>query len=61
MARKKYILEYRDGRLFENGRWLPQKDYIYHANSSDGTNIISRVTGQLYRIRDAKEGVISYG
>ena len=45
-------LELRDGRWFENGRWLPKKDYIYHASSNDGPSIISRITGQLYRLRN---------
>lgn len=44
-------LELVNGRWFENGRWLPSKDYIYHSNK-DGASIISRVTGQLYRLRN---------
>ncbi len=45
-------LELVNGRWFENGRWLPSKDYIYHACSNDGPMIISRITGQLYRLRN---------
>ena len=48
---KRYVLELRDGRWFENGKWLPKKDYIYHS-SRDGTSIISCITGQLYRLRN---------
>lgn len=44
-------LELRDGRWFENGRWLPKKDYIYHS-TRDGASIISCITGQLYRLRN---------
>lgn len=52
MKKPKYELELRDGRWFENGKWLPSKDYIYHANGREGSSIISRVTGQLYRLRN---------
>lgn len=45
-------LELKDGRWFENGKWLPKKDYIYHASSNDGPSIISCITGQLYRLRN---------
>lgn len=58
-TKKHNVLEFRDGRIFENGRWLPKKDYIYHA-SSEGSSIISCITGQLYRLRNCYEGRIVY-
>lgn len=41
-------LECKDGRYYENGKYLPKRDYIYHS-SYRGTYIISCRTGQLYR------------
>ena len=52
MRIKRNVLELRDGRWFENGKWLPKKDYIYHDSSLEGPRIISRITGQLYRLRN---------
>ena len=46
------ILELKDGRWFENGKWLPKKDYIYHASANDGPSLIRCITGQLYRLRN---------
>lgn len=42
-------LECKDGRYFENGRFLPKKDYILHFSSNDVTNVVSCRTGQKYR------------
>ena len=52
MRKNKNVLELKDGRWFENGKWLPKKDYIWHSSSNDGDSIISRITGQLYRLRN---------
>ena len=54
MAKRKEpnILELRGDRWFENGRWLPKKDYIYHASANEGPSIISGITNQLYRLRN---------
>lgn len=50
MGRRKKAprLECKDGRYYENGKYLPKRDYIYHS-SYRGTYIISCRTGQLYR------------
>ncbi len=61
MARKrrnKNVLELRNGRWFENGRWLPKKDYIYRADCMDGSSIISGRTGQLYRLRNCDGRIV---
>lgn len=52
MRKNKNVLELKDGRWFENGKWLPKKDYTWHSSGRDGDSIISRVTGQLYRLRN---------
>ena len=49
----KHRLIYKNGRWYEDERWLPKKDYIFHADSNEGECIISCVTGTKYRIRDA--------
>jgi len=56
--RTKNVLELRNGRWFENGRWLPKKDYIYKADCLEGSSIISRVTGQLYRLRNSNGRIV---
>lgn len=43
-------LENRDGRWFENGKFLPKKDYIYHADCHTGGSITSCRTNTTYRI-----------
>ena len=43
----------KNGRWYENGRHLPRKDYIFHADAHEGECIISCITGQKYRIREA--------
>ena len=58
--RQKNRLEYRNGKFFENGRWLPKKDYIYWTDCMEGPKIISRVTGQLYRFRNYDGESIQY-
>lgn len=42
-------LVYKNGKCYENGRYLSKKDYIYHSSSSDGNIIISCRTGQKYK------------
>lgn len=59
MVRKEHnILELKDGRWYENGKWLPKKDYIYHDSSHDGPSIISGITNQLYRLRNFNGKVV---
>ena len=52
------ILELRNGRWFENDKWLPKKDYIYHSSGKEGSSIISCETGQLYRLRNFNGKVV---
>ena len=40
-------------RWYENGKYLSKKDYIFHADCHEGECIISCVTGQKYRLREA--------
>ena len=51
MAKKKDKLVYKNGRLYENGKYLPKKNYVFHADAHDGESIISLITGQKYRLR----------
>ena len=51
-------LELKNGRWYENGKWLPQKDYIYHASAKDGPSIVSGITNQLYRLRNFNGKVV---
>ena len=53
MKRNKNKIVCKNGRWFENGKWLQKKDYIFHADSNEGEYIISCITGTKYRIRDA--------
>lgn len=48
--KSKNILELRDGRWFENGRWLPKRDYIFNTDCLEGSSIISCVTNEVYRL-----------
>ena len=48
----------RNGRWFENGRYLPKKDYIFHSDAHDGESIISCITGQKYKLSD--ERMVTY-
>lgn len=50
--KKKPRLIFKNGRWYENGRYLPKKNYIYHADCHEGECIVSCVTGQRYRIRE---------
>ena len=56
--RNKNVLELRNGRWFENGRWLPKKDYVYKADCYEGSSIISNITGQLYRLRNSDGRIV---
>ena len=51
--KKKPRLIYKNGRWYENGRYLPKKDYIFHADAHEGECNISCLTGCKYRIREA--------
>ena len=53
MKRRKKNLIFKNGRWYENGKLLPKKDYIYHADCHDGECIISCLTGQKYRLKEA--------
>lgn len=53
VKKPKNTLEYRNGRLYENGKMLRRKDYIFHADAHESEVIISCVTGQKYRLRGA--------
>ena len=48
--KQKNKLECRDGRMYENGRFLPKKDYILHFCSYDVNSVVSCRTGQKYRL-----------
>lgn len=52
MNKKKNLLVWRNGRWFENGKWLPKRDYTYHSSGNSGDAIISGRTGQLYHINN---------
>lgn len=45
------VLEIRNGNWYENGKYLPKKNYIFHASCHDGESITSCVTGQKYSLR----------
>lgn len=53
MVRKKRRLVFKNGRWYENGKHLPRKDYIYHADAHEGECIISCLTGNKYRLKEA--------
>lgn len=53
MNKKKNRLIYKNGRWYENGKLLPKKNYIFHADAHEGECIISCLTGQKYRLREA--------
>lgn len=64
MRRKKpnkNVLELHDGRWFENGRWLPKKDYIFRADCIEGSSITSCITGEVYRLNRHDRRVVVYG
>ena len=43
----------KNGRWYENGKYLSTKNYIFHADSHEGEYILSCITGQKYRLREA--------
>ena len=51
--KRKNRLIWKNGRWYENGKLLTKKNYIYHADSHEGECVISCLTGQKYRIREA--------
>lgn len=65
MRRKKQtknVLElHEDGRWFENGRWLPKKDYIFRADCIEGSSITSCITDEVYRLNRHDRRVVVYG
>lgn len=44
-------LVYKGGRWYENGKYLPKKDYIFHASAHDQESIYSCRTNERYRLR----------
>lgn len=57
MKKKKNIYDevvFRNGILYENGRALRKKDYIFYGDCFDGSSIISGVTGQKYKLKFLK-------
>ena len=44
MNKKKNLLVWRNGRWFENGKWLPKRDYTYHSSGNSGDAIIIKNT-----------------
>jgi len=51
--KKRRRLVWKNNRWYEDGKPLRKHDYIFHADAHEGECIISCLTGQKYRIREA--------
>lgn len=53
MKRKKARLVFKNGHWYEDGKLLRKKDYIYHSSAHEGEYIISCITCNKYRLKEA--------